>query len=227
MTDQHQNPQQEWEIGPDGQPRLKQAAAPQAAPQAAPAAPQSAMPPTPGYTPPTAPAASAGGAFESATIDLTNVGDENEPVPDGWYKLLVEDIVRVGPDGSPAKSKSGEPKVTWRFRIAEGPRQGKILFVHTNTSGAGVFSIRKILKAFHGDLPKAQINVVWANYIGQYLWANVGRQKNNDEYNEIKSYRSINDSPQGISTGALAPGAVPNGAQVPQGVPQAPIAQRI
>lgn len=223
MTDVQQVPQQ-WEIGPDGQPRPKQADSPQMQPQPVqPPVPQG-MPPTPGVTAPVqqgqpAPPqpATAGASLDTVVVDMTGATDDDEPLPEAWYKLLVEDIL-TAKDGVPLKSQSGEPKVTWRFRVAEGPRTGKPVFVSTNISGAGVFAVRKILKVFHGDMPKGPVTITWANYRGQYVWAYVGLQKNNPQYNEIKKYQSINNPP---------PGVIPAGAGAAVPPQQAPIAGRI
>lgn len=177
--------------------------------------PNGAMPPTPGI-PPSAPQSMQSGVADSLVVDMTGVTDDDEPIPDGWYKLLVEDI-QTHKDGVPLKSSSGEPKITWRFRVAEGPRMGRTLFVSTNVSGAGVFAVRRILKAFHGgDLAKGPVQITLSNYRGRHVWGYVGVQKNNPQYNEIKKYLPESQTPPGMAqAGAVVP---------PQ---QAPIANRI
>jgi hypothetical protein len=194
VTDQQTQQPQQWV--PQGQ-----------QPQYAP--PQQGVPQgVPQQTPPQAPSAPAAPADDLDTMNLHLPKDEFTQLAEGWYKMLIEEVQRRDKNGQPLTSKSGERKVTWVFRVAEGARAGKKMFVHTNVAGAGTFSVRNILKVFHADLPsdEVDIRVHWPAYEGQYVWGYVAPQKNNPQYSEIAQYRPITDPPPGVgATGGPGP----------------------
>jgi hypothetical protein len=150
--------------------------------------------PPPGFNP-----AAAAGSDDVVILDFTGASDDFEALPRNWYKLRIIDIQK-----GPNKAGTGT-KLVWNFEVVEGDHKGRRLFTHANIEGGGNFQNRKVLKAFHSDLPKGPVPIALANYRGQLLWGLVQPQKDNPQYNEIVEYRNIAQAPPG-STGAMPAG---------------------
>jgi len=92
---------------------------------------------------------------ESMVMDLTDTSEEmpdREPVPAGVYDCIVENT-EFGP------SSSGNPMISWTFRITEPEYEGRFLFYHTVLNKqSGLTRLKRLLVRVVPDLDLANFD---------------------------------------------------------------------
>lgn len=126
-----------------------------------------------------------------AKYDQAKKDSEIKPIPDAVYKLRVENIEQTVTGEKAANP--GRPMLVVHFVTVEAPvkehnnrklRYYMVLAHEGLTTGLGniVAFTKACGKPWDGDSLKTE------DYLGKVIPANIGRQKNDDRYNEIKSF---------------------------------------
>lgn len=115
----------------------------------------------------------------SVPVDFGAARDDDfGPVAPGTYEAVIEEC-------RPSTSKAGNPTVVFRFRLVEDGVNGRVLFRHCPTSGNGAGILRSTLRGLGFDVDSmTSFNPAEAEGIECRL--DVGIQKNNPEFNEVK-----------------------------------------
>lgn len=125
---------------------------------------------------------------DEVAIDFSGAVDFS-PLPDGPY---VAEIESVEPGVSGQNSKNpGAPKLVWKFVVIDGPHTGRVLFRHSPTTGKGAGLTKDVLRAIGvPGLDSANIVFKMSSAVGQKVVLDVTRQKDNENFNEIKSLKA-------------------------------------
>lgn len=121
---------------------------------------------------------------EEIEVDFSGAGEQKDfsPVPAGRYTFVVESC-------EPGVSGSGNAKVTFKLKIAEGSTgAGRVFFKHCPTSGEASGILRDILVAI--DLPIAN-GFKPKSTVGKKLSMEVRMQKGSDVYQEVVYPRAV------------------------------------
>lgn len=154
--------------------------------------------PEPGGFDPAAAASS-----EEVDVDFSGASDDFQPLDDGWYLFAVASATAKTDDGGPLLSQGGNPMIKWVFRVTDGPRANAPHFLYTVTNGPGAFSLRRFVNnAFGSKLGQQPMRLALGPFIGRKFWGQIGPQKNDASFKELKSYRPENDPPPNIGNGS-------------------------
>lgn len=144
-------------------------------------------------------------AAEEVDVDFSGTSDDFQPLDDGWYLFAVESATARTDDGGPLLSQGGNPMIKWVFRVTQGPRANSPHFLYTVTQGAGAFSLRRFINnAFGSKLGKEPMRLALGPFIGKKFWGQIGPQKNDASFKELKAYRPENDPPPAVANAAPA-----------------------
>lgn len=137
------------------------------------------------------------GEEDIAAFDFSGAGegdvDFSDPCPAGKYDAVLL-------SAKSGVSKQNNPKVTFRFEITTGEWKGKQLFLHSNTTGKSAGRTRKVLVACGAEVEGNTPRINLASLAGAEVVLDVGIQKNDARYNEIKSVSAsaLGDDTDGI-----------------------------
>ena len=115
-------------------------------------------------------------------VDFSGAGEKKDfgPIDPGRYTFEVVEC-------EPGVSKEGNPKVTFKVKIAAGQANaGRTFFKHCPTSGAGSGILRDMLEAL--GMPASKFRPKDA--LGRQLSLEVRMQPGSDTYQEATSPRS-------------------------------------
>lgn len=88
--------------------------------------------------------------YENLVLDLEGTSDELpkfEPIPPGVYDAIVENV-EFGPS-----QNSGNPMLTWQFRITQSPYENRTLFFWTVLNKEfGIRMLKRILTRIAPDI---------------------------------------------------------------------------
>ncbi|MDE2101521.1 MAG: DUF669 domain-containing protein [Patescibacteria group bacterium] len=86
------------------------------------------------------------------TVDLSNT-ETRKRVKPGDYKVAVESV-----ESGVAKS-SGKPKMSWTFKIVDGPSKGSKLFYNTSLQPQTLWNLRSVLEALGFTIPDTPLKL--------------------------------------------------------------------
>lgn len=143
------------------------------------------------------------------SIDFTDVEGAGgfTPLPNGRYLLQVTDW-ELTETKNPGKLPVGTPGIKWEFTVIDGEYENRKLwtnhwiaattlpFLKGFLAATGVFTEQE-LNSQLGSLTEVAERVLEA---GAKVCAKVGRQRNNDDYNEIRAFMPA-DQYKGASAG--------------------------
>lgn len=119
--------------------------------------------------------------YDEVDIDFSGAV-EFDPIPADDYIAVIEEV-------EPGLSKQKAPKLTWKFRITEGPHAGRKLMRHTPTTGKGSGLTKQVLKAIGQDTSDKRVKFRPSSAVGQTVLLVVGMQEGTD-FNEIKRVKA-------------------------------------
>lgn len=118
------------------------------------------------------------GDTDEVVLDFSGAVDF-DPIPDGAYAAKVLNVVS-------GTSKAGAPKLEWTFGITDAPHVGRQIKRHTPTTGKGSGLAKQVLKALGIDTSDPTVRFRPSQAVGEAVVLIIGRQKDNQDYNEIK-----------------------------------------
>lgn len=114
-----------------------------------------------------------------------------DPIDDGEYLAVLESV-------EPDVSASNNPIFIWKWKIREaGKYVGRPFITRTNRNGKGAGRTKQLLRALGvsvGD--NERISFKGSQVRDQEAILRIGRQKDNPDFNEVKSYKASTDAAQ-------------------------------
>lgn len=102
---------------------------------------------------------------------------------DGEYEAVVV-------AANPGTSKAGNPKIEFVFEVTSTKGKGALRTRHAPTTGRGAGLCKQVLKALGHDTSEPKARFKLSSMIGKPVVLTMGPQKDNDEFDEIKSVRA-------------------------------------
>jgi hypothetical protein len=130
----------------------------------------------------------AGGGLDA--FDSTPPAPEMEPLPAGTYTAVIA-------HGELVQTRSGNDGYRIRFRIAEGPHAGRLVFRTWSFSERAIAYARRDLGQF-GLTTSAQLLAPFPEVGREYrvkLWVALQRGDDNREFNDVKRVQLITVGP--------------------------------